>query len=155
MNIAGEVVIDRPVEVVFDFVADECNEPRYNPRLRHVEQTTNGAIGRGTRFRAETTTLGRTAPMVIEWTDFDRPRRLWSSTHMSAMDIDGTLTFDPVPGGTRMRWWWEITPRGLLRLLSPMVARVGLRRERANWARLKDYLEQPGWAPPSGRPDDG
>jgi hypothetical protein len=60
MNIAGEIVINRPIDVVFDFVADERNEPRYNPRLRRVEQTTPGPIGRGTRFRAETTaTMGR------------------------------------------------------------------------------------------------
>jgi Polyketide cyclase / dehydrase and lipid transport len=155
MNIAGEIVINRPVDVVFDFVADERNEPRYNPRLRRVEQTTPGPIGRGTRFRAETTaTMGRTADMVIEWTDFERPRRLASSTYMSAMDIHGTLTFDQVPAGTRMRWWWEITPRGLLRLVRPLVARLGQRQERANWAGLKRYLEQPASAPWRGRPDD-
>jgi Polyketide cyclase / dehydrase and lipid transport len=145
VNIAGEIVINRPIDVVFDFVADERNEPRYNPRLRRVEQTTPCPIGLGTRFRAETTaTMGHTAEMVIEWTDFDRPRRLASSTHMSAMDIHGTLTFDPVPAGTRMRWWWEITPRGLLRLVRPMVACLGQRQERANWAGLKHYLEEYG-----------
>jgi hypothetical protein len=32
-HIEGEIVIDRPVEEVFDVVADERNEPRYNPRL--------------------------------------------------------------------------------------------------------------------------
>jgi hypothetical protein len=155
MNIAGEIVINRPIDVVFDFVADERNEPRYNPRLRRVEQITPGPIGRGTRFRAETTaTMGRTADMVIEWTDFERPRRLASSTHMSAIDIHGTLTFDPVPAGTRMRWWWDITPRGLLRLVRPLVARLGQRQERANWAGLKRYLEQPASAPRRGRPND-
>ena len=31
VRIEGEIVIKRPVEEVFDFVADERNEPRYNP----------------------------------------------------------------------------------------------------------------------------
>jgi uncharacterized protein YndB with AHSA1/START domain len=145
VNIAGEVVINRPIDVVFDFVADERNEPQYNPRLRRVEQTTPGPIGQGTRFRAETTaTMGRTADMVIEYTDFERPRRLASSTRMAAMDIHGTLTFDAVPAGTRMRWWWEITPCGLLNLVRPLVARLGQRQERAIWAGLKSYLEEHG-----------
>jgi hypothetical protein len=65
-----------------------------------------------------------------------------------------TLTFDPVPAGTRMRWWWDITPRDLLRLVRPLVARLGQRQERANWAGLKRYLEQPASAPRRGRPND-
>jgi len=36
-RIEGEIIIDRPVEEVFDFVADERNEPRYNPRMLSAE----------------------------------------------------------------------------------------------------------------------
>lgn len=36
VRIEGEIVINRPVEEVFDLVADETNEPRYNPRMRVV-----------------------------------------------------------------------------------------------------------------------
>jgi hypothetical protein len=34
VRVEGEIVINRPVEEVFDFVADERNEPRYNSRIR-------------------------------------------------------------------------------------------------------------------------
>ena len=34
--IDGEIVIERPVEDVFDFVADERNEPRFNSRIPRV-----------------------------------------------------------------------------------------------------------------------
>jgi uncharacterized protein YndB with AHSA1/START domain len=33
VRVAGDILIGRSVEAVFDFVADERNEPRYNPRL--------------------------------------------------------------------------------------------------------------------------
>src|SRR5271167_3770526 len=115
VHIAGELVINQPVEAVFDFVADERNEPRYNPQMLRVEQTSDGPIGLGTRFRAESRSMGRTAKMTIEWTDFERPHRLGSSTHLSTMDIQGTLTFDTIPEGTRMRWSWELVPRGMLK----------------------------------------
>ena len=111
--IEGEITIARPPEAVFDFVADERNEPRFNPKMKSVEQLSPGPIGRGTRFRAEVAGRGRPLQMVIEFTGFERPRRLCSSTRMPAMDIHGTLSFDPVPGGTRMRWQWELAPRGL------------------------------------------
>lgn len=71
VHIEGEITINRPVEDVFDCVSDERNEPRYNPRLQRVEQTTDGPIGAGTRFRATTTTMGRPAEMTIEFTAFD------------------------------------------------------------------------------------
>jgi hypothetical protein len=70
-----------------------------------------------------------------------RPRRLASSTHVSTMEIDGTLDFDPVPDGTRMRWAWDLRPRGVLRLLSPLVARIGHRQEQVAWTNLKRLLE--------------
>ena len=141
IHIDGEIVITRPVEVVFDFVADERNELRYNPQMLSAEQISPGAIGLGTRFRAETSSRGRTVEMVIEFTAYERPRRLASSTRMSGMDVHGTLTFDPVPDGTRMRWYWELTPRGLVRLLTPVIARMGRRQEEAIWAGLKRVLE--------------
>ena len=142
VHIEGEIIIAGPPEIVFDFVADERNEPRFNPQMLRAEQITPGPIGLGTRFRAETASRGRTIEMVIEFTTFERPRRLASSTRMSAMDVHGTLTFDPVPEGTRMRWQWEITPRGLVKLLTPLVAPMGRRQEEAIWAGLKRVLEE-------------
>jgi hypothetical protein len=140
-QVEGEIVIRRPVEVVFDFVADERNEPIYNPRMRRVERLSAGPIGRGTRFRAETTSLGRPVVMMIELTVYDPPHRLGSVTRMSSMEITGAVTFDPVPDGTRMRWSWEMRPHGLRRLLGPVLAGVGRRQEQAIWAGLKQHLE--------------
>jgi hypothetical protein len=36
IRIEGDVIIERPVDEVFDFVADERNEPRYNPCILAV-----------------------------------------------------------------------------------------------------------------------
>ena len=73
VRISGEIVINRPADVVFDFVVDERNEPRYNPHMRRAEQLTDGPIGVGTRFRAEIRSPGRTVPMVTELTAYQRP----------------------------------------------------------------------------------
>jgi uncharacterized protein YndB with AHSA1/START domain len=143
-HIEGEIVIARPVEEVFDCVADERNEPRYNPEMLRSEQVTDGPIGLGTRFEAEMRIRGGTTPMTIEYTAYDRPHRIGSTSRLSAMEIHGTLTFEPVPAGTRMRWSWDVEPRGLLRLAGPVVRRIGERQERTIWAGLKHYLEAQG-----------
>ena len=140
-HISGEIVINRPVEEVFDTVADERNEPRYNPGMLRAEKLSPEPVGLGSRFRAEMRTRSRRTMMTIEFTGYERPRRLASTTGLATLDIQGVLTFEPVPGGTRMRWSWDVAPRGLLKLMSPLVVRVGARQERAIWTGLKQLLE--------------
>jgi hypothetical protein len=144
VRIEGEIVINRLVDEVFDFVADERNEPCYNPKMRVAEQISDGPIGVGTRFRAETVSMGRAVDMVIEFTGFERPRRIEETVHMSAMGLQGAITFDPVPQGTRMRWSWDLEPHGGLRLMSPVITSMGRRQERAIWESLKRLLEARG-----------
>jgi hypothetical protein len=141
IRIDGEIVINRPVDAVFDFVADERNEPRYNSRMLRADKLSPGPIGLGTRFRAEMRTRPRPTKMTTQFTGYERPRRVALRSHLSAMEIQGALTFDPVPEGTRMRWSWVVAPRGVVRLLTPLVARTGRRQEQAIWASLKRLLE--------------
>jgi hypothetical protein len=60
---------------VFDFVADERNEPRYNPRMLRVEKLSPGPVGLGSRFRAEMRTRPRPMVMTTEFTGYQRPSR--------------------------------------------------------------------------------
>ncbi len=143
-RVEGEIIINRPVEEVFDFVADECNEPRFNPRMTRAEQISDGPIGLGTRFHTELKTMGRTMPMVVEFTGFERPRRLASVTRSPMMVTEGALMFEPTPGGTRMRWSWDVRPLGPMQVMAPFVGAVGRRQERGIWGRLKLLLESGG-----------
>lgn len=140
-HIEGEILIGRQVEEVFDFVADGRNEPRYNTRMARAEKLSPGPIGPGTRVRSEFSSPGRPVAMT-ELTGYDRPRRLDSTTAMSMMHVQGTLIFEPLPDGTRMRWSWQIEPRGLYRLLGPAIALIGRRQEAQTWDGLKRFLEE-------------
>jgi uncharacterized protein YndB with AHSA1/START domain len=142
-RVRGEILIHRPVEMVFDYVADQRNEPVYNPRMLQSEKITDVPIGVGTRFRATARSGRRMVEMLIKITEYDRPRRLGSRTTMSSVDVNGGLTFEPVDGATRMSWSWEVSPRGPLRLFGPLVARLGRRQEQTIWTGLKAQLEGP------------
>ena len=151
VEVQGEILIDRRPEDVFDFVADEENEPQYNPQMRSAKKLTEGPIGVGTSFRAEMIGRGRVVPMTIQFTEFDRPRRLEERVQMRAMDLTGGLTFEPVDGTTRMRWSWNLEPHGVLRFMGPVVAAMGRRQERRIWTSLKQRLEaKPSDLGPSG-----
>jgi hypothetical protein len=144
VRVEGEIIISRPVEEVFDFVADERNEPRYNQRMLLAEQISEGPVGLGTRFRTELKTMGRTMPMIVEFTGYERPWRLASLTRSSMMETAGALRFEPVPGGTRMSWSWDVWPRGVLKLMAPIVGVIGRRQEQGIWGNLKRLLESGG-----------
>jgi hypothetical protein len=150
-RIDGEIVIGRPVDVVFDYVADQSNEPQYNPQMVRAEKITPGPVGKGTRFRSAVSARGRTAEMLIECTGYDRPRLFATTTMMAQADIGYTLRFEPTATGTRMRWSGQVRPKGAVRLLGPLISWLGKRQEQRNWASLKMHLE----ARPAGAGDGG
>jgi hypothetical protein len=79
--------------------------------------------------------------MVIEFTAVERPHRLTSKTYTEGMVLDGGLTFEAVPAGTRMSWDWTLHPTGSMRLLGPLLRVMGTRNERRIWTGLKQHLE--------------
>ncbi len=140
-RIRGAVTIDAPVEVVFDTVADERNEPKYNPRIASAQKLSDGPVGPGARFVAEPKGMGRRGRMTLEIADYDRPHLLHNLVRSSYMRVDGTLTFTPLDRGTRLTWDWRMGLVGPMRLLSPVLGLVGPGWERRNWVGLKHYLE--------------
>jgi carbon monoxide dehydrogenase subunit G len=148
VRIQGSTSIARPIEDVFDFIADERNEPKYNPRMTRVEKVTPGPVAKGTRWSATVESRGRPLDREIEVTDYTRPTRLGSTTSMSTGEIHGALTFEPDPVGTRISWSWKLQPKGLFRVLGPLITRIGRRQDAELWASLKRYLES--FAPPGG-----
>ena len=66
--------------------------------------------------------------------------------------MSGTLTFEPVGAGPRMRWSWQVRPKGAVKLLAPVIARMGRRQEQTVWAGMKQQLEA---ADSNSRPGHG
>jgi Polyketide cyclase / dehydrase and lipid transport len=150
-RIDGDILIERPVEAVFDFVADQRNEPRFNPQMATSSLESGEPIGEGSRFRTTFRSVGHLVPMTVEFTSYERPRRLGSRSRTWAMLSEGELTFEPEGSGTRMRWSWDVQVRGPLRLADALVARMGDRQERRIWENLKALLEAEPGAPESRR----
>jgi uncharacterized protein YndB with AHSA1/START domain len=148
-QVEGEIVIGRPVEEVFDYVADERHESNFNTRMSRAELLTPEPIGVGSRFGVEMTMMRRVFDMTVEFTAFERPRLLGSTSHSlprggkgRPLLTAGSLTFDPVPEGTRVRWSWQVETPGAMKPLVPLVAWMGRRQERRVWSSLKQLLEQ-------------
>ena len=141
-RVTGQTWIAATPERVFATVADTRNEPSFNPAMRSVDLLTEPPIGLGTRFRA---LMGSSAiEMLVEVTEFDRPRRLGSRATLALMETTGAITFVPERDGTRMSWDWQVRPKGWLRTVGPLMGPVASRAERRIWAGLKRHLEASG-----------
>lgn len=140
-RIKGDIVIDRPTAEVFDFVADQRNEPAYNRQMLTSRMLTPGPVGAGSRFAAVHRGRRRPMELQIELTEYQRPRRLASTTTMTRGQVLGVLTFEPAGSATRMHWDWNLPLSGIAKLASPLVKAIGSRQERACWQALKDHLE--------------
>jgi polyketide cyclase/dehydrase/lipid transport protein len=148
-KIEGEILIGRPVEEVFDFVADSRNEPSFNPAMTGVELLTPLPIGLGTRSRARMRRAG--THMLVELTEFDRPHRLGSRTTSSMMQTCGGLTFAADGDGTVMSWAWQVRPKGWMLMLGPLFGPLGRRMERRIWTSMKRYPENAAARPVTRR----
>lgn len=115
--VMGELVIARPVDEVFDIVADKRSELSAPHGLDGL--VTSTAVQR---------------PEFISWT--------LSSSRATAA---GTLRFEPVAVGTRLRWCWTVRPHGVWRLVAAVLMGVGERRQQRMWAALKTEVEAMPW----------
>ncbi len=109
-KVTGEIVIDRPIDIVFDFVADERRETLYNPAIIDSDRVTKGPVGLGPRFHAIHRSALRPVEMNVEIIAFDHPAHGLNTT-MSLSEIEGELAFESTGNATGMRWTWDVRPR--------------------------------------------
>jgi uncharacterized protein YndB with AHSA1/START domain len=140
-RVRGSLEIARPVRMVFDVVADQRNEPRYNPRMTAVAKLTGGPIGVGTQFEASVSSRGKSLPVTIEYTRFDRPHRIDSRSVMETATVEGHIQCDPTQVGTLFSWDWTVTLTGPARFAGPLIGVIGRRQERTIWKGLMRHLE--------------
>jgi Polyketide cyclase / dehydrase and lipid transport len=73
---SGSAVIDRPINQVFDFLADGTNDPKFSPRVQQIRQTTDGPVDVGTVFESTVKDAGMTTRRQFELTEVDAPTKI-------------------------------------------------------------------------------
>jgi hypothetical protein len=139
-RIAGAFTIARPIETIFDFVADERNN--YDDRLVTAVMLTPEPVGLGTRFRCVTKARGRPVEMIVEIIAYERPRTLGSRTRGPGIKIDSEMRFEDTAAGTRISWAWDVEPSGALRLVSPALGVIARRQADRLWSGLRTAMER-------------
>ena len=142
------VMIARPADEVFAFLADFANIPAWNYAIASTVQTSPGQAGAGATYR-QTRTIPRSSEEDFEVTGFAPPSRLAVKGQIGPFNASSSYLLEPTTGGTRLTNHVELEPssallRPLGRLAVPGVKAAVAR----NLGTLKELLERT--RPPAG-----
>lgn len=135
------VVINRPVEKVFEFVNASENAPQWRSGVLESWQTSEGPIGVGTTLTEVIRFLGRRIESTFEVMEYEPNRKISAKTTSGPISFEVSRTFESVEGGTRLTVTIEGETGGFFKLAEPLVARMTNRQIETDHANLKDLLE--------------
>ena len=140
-RIEKSVVIDRPVEEVWQYVHDPANDPVWQPSVLETRHDGGPAMDVGTRIVEIRRFLGRRFETAWEVSEFDPPRRSAVRSLSGPIPFTGSYALDPVDGRTRFTLRMDTDAHGFFKLAEPVFRRMAEREMDANLGHLKDVLE--------------
>lgn len=141
-HIESSIIVNRPVAEVFDYVLNvHENGSTWAPDLESVEKTTDGPVGPGTEFAQVQNIMGMRRHTTLKFTEVEPNRSIRAKAELGPISPDVTMSFSEAGDGTRVSLSGDGNPRGLLKLLSPMVAKRGTKMWDERFASLKQVLE--------------
>ena len=146
MRVSAEVVIERPIDAVWEWAADPRNWHRWQDGVREVRFP--GGPRPGVRFTAALQRGGDVEEWAYEIVERTPPRRqvVRSLEDRSVWFYEGTLELSEDVRGTRVRQTMEVGPespleRVVIAVAGPLVRRSARRRIAEQLARLKEMTE--------------
>lgn len=115
------VEIDRPVAEVFAFLADGGNDPKFSPRVQHIEKTTEGPTAVGTVYRSTVKDAGLTTRREFRITEFVPDKKIrWAEQSKNLVTaVEGGYDFDATDDGrTRLRIFNVLEGHGFGKLVA-------------------------------------
>lgn len=144
LTIRSEIVVDRPVEEVFDFVAvrHRENHSRWDVAVSRLEPETPGPLGLGSRFTIVRKNFGREEAHRFEITEWEPPRAMTMTTASPGFRVSLRGRFSSA-GGRRARHELvgEADIGGVRGLLAPLMRRKLQSDIDENLRRIKALIE--------------
>lgn len=120
------VLIDRPIDQVFAFLADGTNDPKFSPRVLEIVKTTDGPPGEGTVYASTVKDAGMKTKREFKLTEFEAPSKIrWTEISKNMVTVpDGGYDLTPEGDGTRLRFFNVLEGHGFGKLFQPLALRA-------------------------------
>lgn len=136
--------INRPPDIVFAFLSDFENNPKWQNGMRVCTWTSDPPLRVGSTYSQEASFLGRPILSQFEVIAYEPGRMVKATSPTGTFPITFTRSVEPWGTGTRVRARIEGDSSGVFKLAEPIMARMVRRSIEADYARLKALLEQMG-----------
>jgi uncharacterized protein YndB with AHSA1/START domain len=137
VRVTAKTRIACPPEDVFDTLADLRNDTKWNSRVSQAELRSPEPIGPGSRFAV----VNGGTPYDVTITSYDRPSRLvFEASGKPDLTIACTLT--PTGEGTELESDFDFRPKGVLKVVFPLLAPVIRRDVPRQYASFKALCER-------------
>ncbi|MER6672669.1 SRPBCC family protein [Streptomyces sp. NPDC000983] len=138
------VEIDRPIEAVFEYLADGRNDPQFSPRVQRIDRMPDGPTAEGTVFRSTVKDAGMKTAREFRITEFEAPVRLrWAEVSKNSVTAsEGGYDLERLADGrTRVRIFNTLEGHGLGKLLVGLALVAARKDAPAFGARIKAAAE--------------
>jgi uncharacterized membrane protein len=136
---SNEIVIDRPCDDVFAFLADPQNDPQWRSGVLDLTRVSGDGVG-ARYVQGVKGPGGRRIAADIEITELTPSQTIAFHTVAGPVRPRGRYVLAAADGGTHVRFELEADVRGLKRLIAPMVQKT-MNDEVAQLAQLKHVIE--------------
>ena len=142
-TVQHSIVIQRPPEMVFEFLANYENDPRWRSEVRTMAYQSPPPIGVGSRALEVSSALGQQLETLTEVSEYEPHVKVISRTLSGPIPVMAYRYFEPIDGGTNFTYQldMDLSKTLFFRLLQPVVIPWYQRRLETYLARAKELVE--------------
>ena len=144
IRIEHSIVIDRPLDDVFAYLAAPWNMPEWQEAVLEAKPIGDQPIGPDTRVRVRRRFMGQIVTLVLETTEFRPNERFSFASESGPIALSGTVAVEPHERGTSVVFTVSGEAESLLSLAGPFIEQIVRSETVENAARLKKILEGKG-----------
>lgn len=141
VRFTADVVIERPVQLVFAFVARAENGSMWNSAVRQVRQSSEGPVGVGTEYSMSRQLPSGPVENTLQVVDYQPNKSYAIRVTSGPTPFQYRYRVEPLGDRTRVSLSAEGSLGGPADLLSPIASIVVKRGVQANFETLKALLE--------------
>jgi carbon monoxide dehydrogenase subunit G len=112
---------DRSPQDVFAYLSDFSTAAEWDPGVVQAERVNKDALGEGAEFRLVAEFLGRRTPLTYRIVEHDPPHAVTFLGENATVTSRDRITFEAIPGGTRITYEADLRLKGLLRIADPLL----------------------------------
>jgi len=136
------VTINRPIQDVFNFVADHSNDRLWKPFVTTSKQISAGPVGVGAQFEIGMIVGSRYRASIVEIVEYEPYKwYVYKSGAQPLFTFIAHLAFASVASGTAVRGHVEFQARGLWRWVVPFIRVFFKSQEKRTFYQLKKVME--------------